>query len=61
MTKRDQIIQITADLYALKRCNKNVDTISYLCSALWIIAKGTRYELDIKDLIIDVHPSFFYK
>lgn len=35
--------------------------MSILCATIWLLAEHTRYELDAKDIIMSIFPTFFAK
>jgi hypothetical protein len=54
ITKAEKMADAVGDAY-YEKANK-IDVLSY---ALWIMAKGTRYKADAKDIIQKINPNFF--
>ena len=53
--KGDKMSEIVGDAYD-ERCK---DKANVLASALWLLAKSTKWEEDAKEIIIACSPRFF--
>jgi len=61
-SKLDRLIKLNGDAEESKSPLSKVKErgkISLLCSAIWVMAEHTRYELDAKDIIMSIYPYFF--
>jgi hypothetical protein len=57
--KEGKIFNLLHDIESLELNLKSYDKLSYLSSALCILAKNTKYEEDVKKIIQNIYPDFF--
>ena len=53
--KADKMAEIVGDAYDIRYADKS----NVLASALWLLAKGTKWEEDAKQIILACSPRFF--
>lgn len=53
--KGDRMAEIVGDAYD-ERC---IDKANVIASALWLLAKSTKWEKDAKEIILACSPRFF--
>ena len=59
ITKRERLIRLNAEIYALRSSGKISDVTSHLCNAISILTKGTKLENDGKSIIESAYPDYF--
>ncbi len=58
-SKSGKLFDVLWELREARHEGTRLDKLSYVCSALWIISEGTKYESDVKEIIMECCPEFF--
>lgn len=58
-SKEGQIFNLKWEISDYESSRESWDKISHVCSAAWIMAKGTRFEEGVKEIIKSACPEFF--